>query len=495
MQDFEDSFISYVRNALTYKDEEATQKKIETLRALKFAHMARRSGNPSPYLAKKLAETGQDIEGHIRQLQAMLRRFEAEETACLLLDDNRFPTGLLGIVKNVLKEAKAPSYSIKDLRVVPKQQHRFKWKTEPKPARYYQTEVSEILKEHERGVIDSCVASGKTYMMKDVTFDKRVTTLIVVPSTALLQQTSDDFIEAFGKTFVQVVSAPDIKKGKAKLKPIRFTTIQTLASLNESGDLHKLIGDVQMIIMDEFHHAASKSYTDLLPQLEHIYYRYGFTGTFLRNDSKTLDLWGVLSNRLYHYPAWKAIEDGFITPIKVIVHRLPGKAMMNYQKEYEKNYCGSVPLLNKILNIIKDVPKTKQMLTLVDRKDQSGKLIQEYLKLNKLEATFISGDDKKAVVKETLRAFNKKEIRNMIGSTVIGEGVDVYSTDHLVLATGGKSEIKITQAIGRVARLADGKDIGWVHDFLFEGTKFQERHLEERLDIYRNQFAAEIIYA
>jgi superfamily II DNA or RNA helicase len=495
LQDFEASFISYVRSALTYKDEEATQKKIETLRALKFAHMARRSGNPSPYLAKKMAETGQDIEGHIRQLQAMLRRFEAEETACLLLDDNRFPTGLIGIVKNVLKEAKAPAYTIRDLRIVPKQEHRFKWKVEPLPPRYYQSEVAEILRVEERGVVESCVASGKTYMMKEVTFDKRVTTLIVIPAVFLLQQTADDFTEAFGKTFVQVISAADIKKGKTKLKPIRFVTVATLASLQDSGLLHELIGDVNMLIMDEFHHAASKSYTDLLPMLEHIYYRYGFTGTFLRNDSKTLDLWGVLSNRLYHYPAWKAVEDGFITPIKVIVHRLPGKAMMNYQKEYEKNYCGSVPLLNKILNIIKDVPEENQMLTLVDRKDGSGKLIQEYLKLNKIESTFVSGDDKKAHVKETIRAFNKKELRNMIGSTVIGEGIDVYSTNHLLLATGGKSEIKITQAVGRVARLAEGKDIGWVHDFLFEGTKFQERHLEERLDIYRNQFAAEIIYA
>ena len=35
-----------------------------------------------------------------------------------------------------------------------------------------------------------------------------------------------------------------------------------------------------------------------------------FTGTYMLADSKTLEMWGILSNVLYEYPAYQAIEEG-----------------------------------------------------------------------------------------------------------------------------------------------------------------------------------------
>lgn len=488
---FPTEVLTKVKTELTYKNEEAFQQKINILKSLKYAHFAKKSGSFSPYLAKKLHETGQSIDAHINQLKAILFKIQQSEVTCLL-EGNQFPTGLLGIVKNVIGSLNYSNFILDDTRERPEQEHRFKWKKEPKEPRYYQNEVADILRINERGVVESCVASGKTDMMKETTFDKRVTTLIVVPSSPLLTQISDSFEEAFGKSFVQTIKAEDIKKGIKKLKPIRVTTVHALASLQKAGLLQELLGDVKMVLFDEFHHAASKSYTDLLRDMEHIYYRYGFTGTFLRNDSKTLDMWGVLGNQLYYYPPSKAIADGYITKPIFEVHSLPGVAKLNYQKEYDANYCGSKVLLQAIKRILDKVPDGKQVLVLVDRKEKSGEIIQKYLQMHNIKCSYVSGDDKSKVVKDAIKDFNSKKIQILVASTVLGEGIDLYSTDHLILATGGKSEIKIVQAIGRAVRLAQGKDFAYVYDFKFTGTKFMEKHYDIRSDIYTDQFGGEI---
>lgn len=493
LENFPSNVLEAVRRALTYRDEEVVQEKIGVLRSIKMAFKSKKYGS-SGYLNKKLVEAGIDIDEHIRRLRGQLHGLEQREMACLLRADASFPTGLLSIVKEVLKQTNSPVFDIEDLREKPESFIRFKWKKEPPEARYYQQEMREMAEVKERGVFESCVGSGKTLVQAFITMDKRLPTLIIEPSVPLIDQTLNTFQNLFGKTNAQHVTTDDIKKGR-KLKPIRLVTVQTLASLQEQNLLQDLIGDIGLLLMDEFHHAASKSYTALLEEMDHIYYRYGFTGTFLRNDSKTLDMWGVLSNRLYHYPAYKAIEDGFITPVEFQIHKLQGVEKMNYQKEYDANYCGSKALLSEILEIVKGISNDDQILILVDRKDKAGAIIHEYLNLHNIENTYISGDDKKAVIREAIEGFNEHTIRVLIGSTVIGEGVDVHSTKHLILATGGKSEIKITQAIGRGVRLHPGKDKAYAYDFLFQGTKFLERHLEERLSIYENQFAGMVKYA
>lgn len=491
LEGFSEDILARVRNSLTYKDEDIEKQRIQVLRNLKFAYYSKKAGL-TPYMRKKLAETGGSIDGYISQLKAILWKLEKNETVCLL-NETRFPTGLLMIVREVLKQAQAPAYDVRDLRVQPTAEYRFKWKVEPDEPRYYQQEMMDIALEAERGVFESCVGSGKTLVMTYIIKEKRLTTLVVLPSLPLITQTLGVFERAFGKSNLEVITTAAVKKGK-KFKPIRLVTVQTLASLLEQDLLERVTGDVQLLLLDEFHHAASASYTKLLPMIEHIYYRYGFTGTFIRNDSKTLDLWGVLSNRLYHYPPYQAIKEGFITPVEFQIHKIEGVEKLNYQKEYEENYCGSRVLLQEIYQIVTNIPKDDQILILVDRKETSGALIHEYLKLHDVPNVYISGDDKKATISDAIKGFNSHEVRVLIGSTVIGEGVDVHSTQHLILATGGKSEIKIVQAIGRGVRLHPGKDKAYVYDFLFEGTKFLERHLEERLAIYENQFSGEIRY-
>lgn len=413
-----------------------------------------------------------------------------EQLIVCFLKGNVFPTGHLRIVEEVLSERRI-TYAKADQRVRPRLSHIYRWSNKPPPLRPFQAEVIEIAEREERGVFACSVGSGKTRILTELIKKFESLSLIILPSAALVEQTQRVLQDAFGANAVGTLTTDKVKKNK-RLTPIILSTIQTLASLQKQGLIQKAIHDVGFVYVDEFHHAGSESYTRLLPELDHVYYRFGGTGTFLRNDHRTMDLYGFLSNCIYHYSPQQAIADGFLTPVTYLMHVLPGTEKKNYQKEYEANLCGGQPLMNKIHEIVASVPPDEQVLILVDRKEKSGALISAYLKGKSINNRFISGDDKRTDIIDAIESFNDGDVRVLIGSTVVGEGVDIRATTHLILATGGKSTIKIVQALGRCVRLHPGKTQSFVYDFSFNPSRYMRKHAGQRISIFREYFAGDV---
>ena len=464
LKDTPNNIYLVIKEALTYKDESVT----DEIKAI-FGKMnyAKSRGNQGLY---------NKCKGRLKQLKKM-------EIVCWLRD-NKFPTGHLNIVKDLLG-VMSVSYDIIENRAVPGKSAILRWNNKPFEPRYYQKDVIEKAISCGRGVVESAVGTGKSLMMAYIIKQLSVNSLIIVPSRGLLEQMYQDLVLWFGAKNVDMVNSTKVRSGKA-LKPIRITTIQTVASLLKTNEEGGLLEDIDALFMDEFHHAGSSSYTTLLGSISNIYYRFGFTGTFLRNDSKSLDMFGVLSNRIYHYPAFKAITEGFLTPLKVIRYNLHGKAHKQYQKEYDLNYCGSKEILKQILSIVEN--NKGQVLILVDKKEKSGNKIKDYLWCHGIIADYINGDNKKEEIYEAIERFNEKENRILIGSKVIGEGIDIRSTDHLINAQGGKSEISLVQACGRAIRLYPGKAIATIHDFNFTNTNYLQKHYNMRINIYDRNF-------
>lgn len=420
---------------------------------------------------------------------AKIKHLKDTEWVCWFRD-NTFPTGHLNIVREAVKSLGMNCQEI-DHRIKPSNSLILRWYNKPFEMRYYQSDMVKLGLAEGRGVFESAVGTGKSLIAAYLVKELSVVTLIVVPSVGLGLQLENDFTLWFGAHNVETVTTKRVRAGK-KLAPIRIATIQTLASLQETGEIQKVVGDVECLAIDEIHHAGASSYTNLLPEIDHIYYRFGFTGTFLRNDSKSLDMWGFLSNVLYRYPAHKAIEEGYLTPVQVIIHEMEGKPSKSYPKEYDANYCGSQELLNKVLEICNAAGEEEQILILVKNKDKAGLIFHEFLEMHGFANAYISGDDKKEKINSTIKAFNDKQVRILIGSSVIGEGIDVRSTDHLIMCQGGKSEIVIVQAAGRGVRLYPGKVIATIHEFEFKRTKYMRKHLVIREDIYARNFECPI---
>lgn len=422
---------------------------------------------------------------------AKIKHLEETEYVCLYKDDT-FPTGLLNIVKEVLKELKA-EYQLVDGREDPGSSTILRWNNTPFEPRYYQKEMIAIGLKEGRGVMEAAVGSGKSLVMAYLIKELSVKSLIIVPSRGLSGQLYNDFSAWFGASNVKLLDAEKARK-IGKPSAINIITVQSLASLQKSGDLAEFIKDIQAVYCDEVHHSGASTYTGLLKDFEHIYYRFGFTGTFLRNDNKTLEMWSFLSNVLYQYPAHKAISEGFLTPMQAHVYTLDGRGNKKYQKEYDAHYCGNPNMLQKVYEICTEINSDQQILILVNKKDKGGKIIHEYLNQLGVDNCYISGDNSKDEINDTIKAFNEKRIRVLIGSSVIGEGIDIRSTDHLIMCQGGKSEITMVQAIGRAIRLFEGKTMAYIHDFIFENTCYLQKHLLERVEIYQRNFNCGVFY-
>jgi superfamily II DNA or RNA helicase len=470
LRGFPKTAVDAVQEALTYENQEVTfliqQIKIQMTMAYR----------------RKFYQKVHFFKGRLAEL-------ENQKTVCWLKKDS-FPTGHLELVIGAL-DSLGIKFEAKDLRENKARQIAYKLITDLPPNRYYQKEMLELAKIHHRGVFEAAVGSGKTNVIHNLIKEFQVPALIVAPSKDLAAQLADSTATFFGKKYVELVDGA--KKIKSD-KPIRIVTIQTLTSLLKKDGLKAFLESVGLICWDEAHHMGSASAVALLPYFDHVYYRFSFSGTFMRNDSKTLDMWGFASTVLYRYPASKATKDGFLTPLKTIVHDVRGFKGGTYQSEYTKNYCNNPELLLKIKEILEDfVTKNDQLLILVGRKDGTGKVIYDFIDKLGYSAVYIDGDSDRALVKESLSAFNNKKIQILIGSSIIGEGIDIRSTDHLIMAQGGKSEIAVTQAVGRAVRLYPGKEVAFLHDFKFLNTKYLEKHLNSRLDIYAKNFDSEII--
>lgn len=462
--------LEILKDTLTYDNQEVIFEIQQTKIRIGMAFRYKKFGMAS-FLKKKLVE------------------LENSVSVCWF-NNNSFPTGHLSIILEKLEEIKYPCKII-DLRENKAEKCDYWWINPSPKLRYYQKDVLKLAEDLHRGIIESAVGSGKSLMMQHLTYKCRVPTLILVPSVDLGIQTYDSFVHYFGLGRVSLVQkSKDLKK----LNPIRICTVHTLNALRRKGELEGFLARVGMVCVDEVHHAGAKSYTELLPYFDHIYYRFGFSGTFMRNDSKTLDMFGFLSTVIYRYSASQAIEDGFLTPIQVVVHKINGFRGSNYQNEYNNNYCDNEDLRIKIKEIIQDNRKD-QVLIRVGRKDRSGKILSGFLDELGFENDYVDGDCDKAQVKTALANFNAKVSRILIGSSILGEGIDIRATGHLVMAQGGKSEIAVTQDVGRLVRLFEGKDKGIIHEFLFQGTRYLEKHLERRLEIYQKNFGGEVVYA
>lgn len=466
---FSSDAIKAVKTKLTYTDDEVIREKQMLYNQIKRAG-GRKQGGYIAILKQRFKDLGPD-------------------QVCWLDDKNRFPTGLLHLVKEVIGN----NHRLKDERNKPEAYNIFRWDNKPSKLRYYQEESVNKFLAKGRGVLQKAVGTGKTRTATEIIKQLGVNTLFVVPSSALQVQAYDIFCNLLGAKNVQTIKSTAIKSGK-KLKPIRVVTIQTLASLNKQGLANSLLGDIDLLILDECHHSGSQSFTDLLPEFQHIYYRLGLSGTYLRNDSKTLDLWGVCGEIIYDYSAAKATKEGYLTPVEFNILKLQGKPNANYQTEYQTNY-GGLEMLEKIKDLIKTkIPQDKQILILVDRKESCGHLIYEFLKENKITCTYMTGDDHKDDIAQAIEDFNDKKVRILLASQILGEGCDIRSTDHLIMARGGKSEIAMTQAVGRAVRLYEGKKTAYVWDFNFRFCKYLSRHIDIRIENYEKQFAGKINY-
>jgi superfamily II DNA or RNA helicase len=87
-------------------------------------------------------------------------------------------------------------------------------------------------------------------------------------------------------------------------------------------------------------------------------------------------------------------------------------------------------------------------------------------------------------VRETVAKLDRGELRCVIGSPVVGEGLDCPAADALVYAKGGKARVTHTQDIFRVLTGYPGKREALIIDFCDRHNRTLLEHSIERMKNY-----------
>ncbi len=468
VENLDSSLDKLLKKELRYKDPNTEFSLAKNEREIKRVNSSLDSGRfaDTSFLEKKLAKLLHINRGLRKKLFISLYK------------DGEFPTGLLPKVLELLEYSKL-QYEIKDKRKKPQlKKHKFVLKKSLPALRYYQKDASKEVLKDGRGIIVSPTGTGKTTMICKMIWDLGVNTLVITPNKSITDNMMDTLINHFGKGKVDKLNTKSVKIKK----PINVINIQALTKVNP-----KLFSEMDAVFIDEFHHSAATTYREVnLKHLKNCYFRIGVTATNFRNDGADLALESVLSKVLYEYNIPTAIKDEFLVPPEFEFIDTKTWDEGNYQESYKAAIVENKERNQIIIDVATEEYDNKRHVLILVQQVGHGEILQEMLK--DLDAKFIHGMTKDLDRSKIMEDFRKGKFRILIGTSVIGEGVDLPIADTLIMAGGGKAKSQVIQNVGRVLRPFKGKEFALIIDFTDEGSRWLEEHSVLREEIYNSEY-------
>ena len=365
--------------------------------------------------------------------------------------------------------------------------------------RKYQVEGVYGALKHNRKLLISPTASGKSLMIYSLVryyADKGQKTLLIVPTTSLVEQMYKDFLD-YGWDADSYCHRIYSGREKSNDAPVTITTWQSVYKLDRS-----FFEEYNVVIGDEAHLFKSKSLISIMTKLHHAKYRFGFTGTLDGTQTHKWVLEGLFGPSYKVTRTEELMRQGHLSQLDIqcLVLKHPPQVFESYNDELE--YLISHEQRNKfITNLALDLKGNT--LVLYSRVEAHGAVLYDKINNNK-------GDDRKvffihggvdAEERELAREITEKEKNAIIVASygTFSTGINIKNLHNVIFASPSKSRIRNLQSIGRVLRKGKNKVKAILYDIADDCTKNSRRnytlnHLIERIKIYNEEnFNYEII--
>ena len=349
--------------------------------------------------------------------------------------------------------------------------------------RDYQKMAVERWMVDKRGVVVLPTGAGKTHIALEIIRRLSVSTLVVVPTLALLEQWKEK-LSIFGDY------VGEFSGRKKELKPITVTTYDS-AYINA-----ELLGDkFLLLVFDEVHHLPAESYRQVA-EMSIAPFRLGLTAIPEREDGlhKLLPelVGGIVFEKSPKDLAGRYLAD---YEVKRIYVPLSDEEKRMYKKKAKKfkEYVVSRGIRFENLDDFRRIV----MLTGIDEKayealkawDEAKKIafnsknklkeLRELLKKHKNDKIIIFTRHNDLVYRisriflvpaithrtdrkereEIIRKFREGVYRAIVTSQVLDEGIDVPDANVGIIVSGTGSSREFIQRLGRLLRPKDGKAI------------------------------------
>ncbi len=359
--------------------------------------------------------------------------------------------------------------------------------------REYQVEgVYDALK-HNRRLLISPTASGKSLMIYSIVryyVEKQQNTLIVVPTTSLVEQMYKDFAD-YGWDVGSFCHKIYAGKERETDSQVIITTWQAIYTLPR-----KYFERFSVVIGDEAHQFKSKSLISIMTKLSDAKYRFGFTGTLDGTQTHKWVLEGLFGPSYKIIKTDELMKKGHVATLDINVLLLKHSPNKFETFEDEIQYIITHQKRN---NFIKNLALDLKGNTLIlfARVEGHGEplynLIQESNVLEQRQVFFVHGgvatEDR-----EEVRSITEMESNAIIIASygTFSTGINIKNLHNVIFASPSKSRIRNLQSIGRVLRKGNNKTKATLYD-IADDISYKSRrnytlnHLIERIKVYNEE--------
>ena len=334
------------------------------------------------------------------------------------------------------------------------------------------------------GILHSKAGSGKTQMGLAIAVKLGYKTLWLTHTADLLRQSYERAVQYIPKDRLGKITA-----GKVELNDITFATVQTMHNLNL--DAYKYCFNT--IIVDECHRVCGSpsklgQFAKILNSLA-ARHKYGLSATVHRSDGTEKAMFAYLGDVRYSVPD-EAVADR-VMPVKV--KRFDTGIALD--PEIYTDFDGTIIWSKYISALAEDDKRRLKLVKTIAEQLREGRCVlvlsDRICLLEKLK-TMIGGwiltgktarDNRRAII-EDIKSGRGKILLSTY--SLAKEGLDIPCLDTLVMATPVKDYAVVIQAVGRIARVCEGKKDPIVVDVVDADGK-SEQLFKKRCTHYRKE--------
>ena len=360
-----------------------------------------------------------------------------------------------------------------------------------KPRSYQVEGVYDALR-HNRKLLISPTASGKSLMIYSIVryfVEKEKNTLIVVPTTSLVEQMYKDFAD-YGWDVGSWCHKIYAGKERETDSQVIITTWQSIYKLPR-----KYFERFSVVVGDEAHQFKSKSLVSIMSKLSDAKYRFGFTGTLDGTQTHKWVLEGLFGASYKIIKTDELMKKGHLAKLNINILLLKHSPNKFETFEDEIQYIiGHNRRNNFIKNLALDLKGNT--LILYARVEGHGQPLFDLINNSKADdrqVFFIHGGVE-TENREEVREITERENNAIIVASygTFSTGINIKNLHNVIFASPSKSRIRNLQSIGRVLRKGDRKSKATLYD-IADDISYKSRknytlnHLIERIKVYNQE--------
>lgn len=412
-----------------------------------------------------------------------------------------FPSGLVGRITELLHKKGITFEIVRESIALPPP---VEYRAPAFELRDYQRECTDTAIHAQRGVIELATGAGKTVVAAQIIHKLGLPALFFVHTRDLLHQTHDFFEKHLGRKVGLVGD------GQVHLAPLTVATMQTVGrafDINVAGTLDdetpleedftdishskkrlvEFVRQCPVVFFDECHHLPAESFYSLAMQTSGAVYRYGLSATPYRADRLDILLEAAVGPKIFRANASILIKKGHLVPAEIVflapaAYKVASSRSPDYATVFHE-YIVTNPQRNKMIaSEARRLARQKKSVLILVSQVGHGERLASLLP----EAAFVQGSDTATKRQRVFAKLESKTLPIVIATTLADEGLDIPTLDAVILASGGKSETRTLQRIGRALRPAPGKKKALIIDF-FDNAPFLKEHSMRRYEIYSTE--------